>query len=121
MQELTYNLFGGGQEAAIALAGFPYADPLRIPTGNPQTPVLILGRPPPLSPCPNHLTPLPQGGLWSDADNGFSTIPLKGASPLTHRDRVARATPFPRMSGRVMALAHFLAAFKEAYLFKLCG
>ena len=116
MQGWNFNLFGGGDASGVAFAGFPYAGPLRTPTQDFQAPVLVLGRPFALSPCPNLLVPLPRAGLWAEEDEGFSAIPLPGASPLLHMDRTARATPSPHVRGRVVALAHFLATFKEAFL-----
>ena len=116
MQDWSFDLFGGSDEEGFALSGFPYAGPLRVYTGQPPTPVLVLGRAFTQPHSPNRLAPLPPCGLWSDVDEGFSAIPLEGASPLANMERVARATPSPHVRGRVVALAHFLAAFKEAFL-----
>ena len=115
MQDWSFELFGGSDASGIAMAGFPYVGtPHNYP--GPQAPVLVLGRPIAQSPAPDHLAPLHPLGLWSDADEGFSAIPLGGASPLADMERVARATPSPHVRGRVVALAHFLAAFKDAFL-----
>ena len=43
-------------------------------------------------------------------------MPLPRASPAKFMERVARATPSPHVWGRMVALAHFLAAFKAAFL-----
>ena len=115
MQDWSFQLYGGGDETGVALAGFPYAGPLHI-LSQAQNLVLALGRPSPLSPGTDLLAPLPQEGLWSAADEGFTAIPLVGAAPLLHMDRTAQAIPSPHVRGRVLALAHFLAAFKEAFL-----
>ena len=115
MQDWSFELFGGSDASGIAMAGFQYMGIQHNHPG-PQTPVLVLGRPITQSPGPDHLAPLHPLGLWSDADDGFSAIPLGGASPLADMERVARATPSPHVRGRVVALAHFLAAFKDAFL-----
>ena len=124
IEDWSFQLFGGTDASGIALLGFPYVGTLPPDYPRPgragQTPVtgpvLILGKPSALSPGPDNLAPLPASGCWSVDDDGYSAIPLGGASPLANMERVARATPSPQVRGRLVALAHFVAAFKTAFL-----
>ncbi len=116
MRDWSFSLFSLKEADGLAIGGFPYVGPLPDDTGYPQTQLLILGRDSPLSPSPALRVPMASAGLWSDADDGFYARPLEGSDPIPHMDRIARATPSPHVRGRVVALAHFLAAFKDAFL-----
>jgi hypothetical protein len=54
-------------------------------------------------------------------DGAFDALPLPGSSPEQYLEHVARATPSPHVRGRVAALAHFLAAFRAAFLLEGSG
>ena len=116
VREWSFSLRGGSDAQGIAHTGFPYAGPLRNVGAAPDQPFLILGREPPGHPELRLRVPLTEHGLWSPVDEGFSAVPLAGASPLQDMERVARAAPSARVYGRAVALGLFLAAFKDGLL-----
>ena len=113
----SFSLEDAADDQGVAFGGFPYIGPLRFQDTSPDDQeYLVLGHTPTLAPDLDLLFPLPAPGLWNPAVGGVEAIPLPGASPSQHMDRVARATPSPHVQGRVLALGHFLAAFEEAFL-----